>query len=46
MKGEKSMKAKKAIMISVLGLIMSLGAMPAASQEKPSDNIWKDRCVL
>jgi hypothetical protein len=39
MKGEKSMKAKKAIMISVLGLIMSLGAMPAASQEKPSDNM-------
>jgi len=39
MKGEKPMKAKKAIMITVLGLIMSLGAMPAASQEKPSDNM-------
>jgi hypothetical protein len=38
-KGEKPMKAKKAIMITVLGLIMSLGAMPAASQEKPSDNM-------
>ena len=33
------MKAKKAIMITVLGLIMSLGAMPAASQEKASDNM-------
>ena len=33
------MEAKKAIMITVLGLIMSLGAMPAASQEKPSDNM-------
>ena len=33
------MKAKKAILITVLGLIMSLGAMPAASQEKPSDNM-------
>jgi hypothetical protein len=33
------MKAKKAIMITVLGLIMSLGAMPAVSQEKPSDNM-------
>ena len=33
------MKAKRAIMITVLGLIMSLGAMPAASQEKPSDNM-------
>jgi hypothetical protein len=39
MKGEKIMKAKKAIMITVLGLIMSLGAMPAASQEKPSDSM-------
>jgi hypothetical protein len=38
-KGEKSMKTKKAIMITVLGLIMSLGAMPAATQEKPSDNM-------
>jgi len=38
-KGERPMKAKKAIMITVLGLIMSLGAMPAASQEKPSDNM-------
>ena len=27
------------IIILVLGLIMSLGAMPAASQEKPSDNM-------
>ena len=33
------MKAKKAIMITVLGLIMSLVAMPAASQEKSSDNM-------
>jgi hypothetical protein len=33
------MKAKKAIMITVLDLIISLGAMPAASQEKPSDNM-------
>jgi len=33
------MKAKKAIMITVLGLMISLGAMPAASQEKPSDNM-------
>ena len=33
------MKAKKAIMFLGLGLIMSLGAMPAASQEKPSDNM-------
>lgn len=33
------MEAKKAIMIAVLGLITSLGAMPAASQEKPSDNM-------
>ncbi len=33
------MKAKKAIVITVLGVIMSLGAMPAASQEKPSDNM-------
>jgi hypothetical protein len=39
MKGEKPMKAKKAIMITVLGLIMSLVAMPAASQEKSSDNM-------
>ena len=33
------MKARKAIIITVLGLIMSLAAMPAASQEKPSDNM-------
>jgi len=33
------MKAKRAIVITVLGLIMSLGAMPASSQEKPSDNM-------
>ena len=33
------MEAKKAIVITVLGLIMWLGAMPAASQEKPSDNM-------
>jgi hypothetical protein len=33
------MKANKAIMITVLGLIMSLGAMPAASQENPSNNM-------
>jgi len=37
--GEKNMKANKAIMITVLGLIMSLGAMPAASQENPSNNM-------
>jgi len=39
MTGEKNMKANKAIMITVLGLIMSLGAMPAASQENPSNNM-------
>jgi len=39
MKGETSVKTKKAIIITVMGLIMSLGAMPAASQEKPSDNM-------
>ena len=33
------MKAKKAIMITVLGLIMLLGVMPAASQEKALDNM-------
>jgi len=33
------MEAKKAIMFLVLGLIMWLGAIPAASQEKPSDNM-------
>ncbi|MFO7707861.1 MAG: hypothetical protein R6V84_06785 [Desulfobacterales bacterium] len=33
------MKVKKAIAVSVLGLVLSLGAMPAASQEKPSDNM-------
>ena len=33
------MKAKKAIMFLGLSLIMSLGTMPAASQEKPSDNM-------
>ena len=33
------MKAKKAIMITVLGFMLSLGAMPAFSQEKPSDNM-------
>jgi hypothetical protein len=33
------MKAKQAIVITLLGLIVSLGAMPAASQEKPSDNM-------
>jgi len=33
------MKARKAIIITVLGLIMSLGAMPAASQENPSNNM-------
>ena len=38
-KGETSVKTKKAIMITVLGLIMSVGAMPAFSQEKPSDNM-------
>jgi hypothetical protein len=39
MKGETSVKTKKAIMITVLGLIMSVGGMPAFSQEKPSDNM-------
>jgi hypothetical protein len=29
----------KTIVILAVGLIMSLGAMPAASQEKPSDNM-------
>ena len=33
------MKAKRTVMIAVLGLIMSMGAMPAASQEKQSDNM-------
>jgi hypothetical protein len=33
------MQAKQAIMITVLGFILSLGAMPAFSQEKPSDNM-------
>jgi len=33
------MKANRAIMITVLGVILSLGAMPASSQEKPSDNM-------
>ncbi len=33
------MKANKPIMITVLGVILSLGAMPASSQEKPSDNM-------
>jgi hypothetical protein len=32
-------KAKKAFSIFVLGLIMSLGGMPAFSQEKASDNM-------
>ena len=33
------MSAKKAVMITVVALIMSLGAMPAASQEKAADNM-------
>jgi len=33
------MKAKRTVMVAVLGLIVSLGAMPAVSQEKPSDNM-------
>jgi hypothetical protein len=33
------MKAKKAVMIAVMGIILSLGSMPAASQEKPSDSM-------
>ena len=33
------MRAKKAVMITVAALIMSLGAMPAASQEKTADNM-------
>jgi hypothetical protein len=39
MKGETSVKTKKATMITVLGLIMLVGGMPAASQEKPLDNM-------
>ena len=33
------MRAKKAVMITVAAFIMSLGAMPAASQEKTADNM-------
>lgn len=33
------MKAKKAIIIALFGVIVALGAMPAASQEKPSDTM-------
>ena len=33
------MKAKKTMIITGLGLIMALGAMPAISQDKPSDNM-------
>jgi hypothetical protein len=29
----------KTIMMLIVGLVMSLGAMPAAAQEKPSDNM-------
>ncbi len=33
------MKAKKAIIIAVVASIISLGALPAGSQETPSDNM-------
>jgi len=33
------MKQKHAVIIAVLGLIMTIGAIPAASQEKASDNM-------
>jgi len=33
------MKIKKAIIVTVLGLIVALGAMPAICQEKPADNM-------
>jgi hypothetical protein len=39
MKGERLMKTKKAVIITVLGMIMVLGAMPAISQDKPADNM-------
>jgi hypothetical protein len=39
MKGEKLMKAKKAMIITGLTLIMALGTMPAISQDKPADNM-------
>ena len=39
MKGEKLMKAKKAMIITGMTLIMALGTMPAISQEKPADNM-------
>jgi hypothetical protein len=38
-KGETSVKTKKAIMITMIGLIMSVGGMSAASPEKPSGNM-------
>ena len=33
------MKGEKAIIATVLGLTLALGAMPAISQEKPADNM-------
>jgi hypothetical protein len=39
MRGETAVTAKKAIVMTVLGLFMSLGAMSAFSQEKASDNM-------
>jgi hypothetical protein len=39
MKGETAVSAKKAIMMTVLGLFVSLGVMPASSQEKATDNM-------
>ena len=33
------MKTKKAIIITVLSLVMALGAVPAISQDKPADNM-------
>jgi hypothetical protein len=38
-KGEATVRARKAIMMTVLGLFVSLGAMPAFSQEKTSENM-------
>jgi hypothetical protein len=38
-KGEKRMKPRSTILIPLLALIMTLGAMPAIPQEKPADNM-------
>jgi hypothetical protein len=39
MKGEKRMKTKNQIIVIVLALIMAIAAVPAASQDKPADNM-------